>query len=400
MKKNKTSYKIAYKLLFMLAFGLIVFTGCKKDKYKPEESFIKVYNDNDGSRNYFPLSMQRTSDEGYLVLSAYNGWNIHLLKTDKVGELLWEYDLPSKYINAVPNLIERNGNLYFVCMDAVGLFTYVMQVDETGNKANEFQEFQQIRYPMYVCDNKSAVYIQNYERTSYETGIFELSAGMDQIVKAGSVQIYTDVEDKIVDHLSFTGKRFPFFVSVTPEKDYIVMSGFNNYSFSTIFMDANLDFSGVYNGAAFDGGLNAILPLGGNKFSLARFSFSNLYFNPSTTLSPTTIDIAESIPAQGKAELDAQSPVLIKNIPINGKDYVVYLATTKSNQLLLSFYEKGSSELKGSKYLGQSVPLKACDFSATQDGGLMILTRVTVMGSFNRIATIKLRKTELETVVD
>jgi hypothetical protein len=390
--------QISYNLLLILVFGF-VFTACKKE-FKPEESYVKVYNDTDGSKNYFPLSMQQTNDDGYLILSAYNGWNIHLVKTNKEGDLLWEYDLPNKYINAVPNLIKRDGILYFVCMDAVGLFTYVMKIDESGQNASEFQEFQQIKYPLYVCDNETAVYIQNYKRTTYQTGIYQLSGGMDQIEKSGNVNIFTDVEDKVVDHLRFTGKRFPFFISVTPEKDYIVMSGFNNYSFSTVFMNTNLNFSGVYNGAAFDGGLNAILPLGGNKYSLARFSFTNLYFNPSATLDPTTIDIAESIPAQGKAELDAESPVLIKNVVIKGVNYSVYLATTKSNQLLLSFYEKGNSELIGTKYLGQSVPLKACDFANTTDGGLLLLTRVTVMGSFNRIATIKLSKAELEVIVE
>src|SRR5690554_850043 len=397
MKKNNSLYKFTYKLMFLLAFSF-VFSGCK-DKFKPEESFIKVYDDKDGNKDYFPLSMQQTSDDGYLILSAYNGWNIHLLKTDNVGNLLWEVNLPAKYVNAVPNLIARNGNLYFVCMDAVGLFTYIMQVDESGRQAVEFQAFQQIHYPMYVFDNESEVYIQNYERTTYETGIFELNGNMDLIQKAGSVQVFTDVEDKIVHHMNYTGKRFPFFISVTPEKSHIVMSGFNNYSFSTIFLDANLNFSGVYNGAGFDGGLNALLPLGGNQFSLARFTYSNMYFNPSASLSPTTIDIAESIPAHGKSELDPHSPVLIKQINVDGAEYVVYLATTKSNQLLLNFYLKGSSELEASKYIGQSVPLKASDFAKTKDEGLMILARTTVMGSFNRIATIKLSKLELEAVV-
>lgn len=399
MIKNDISYMLMRKLMILIVLGF-VFIGCKKDKFEPEESFIKVYNDKDLHKNYFPLSMKRTSDKGYLILSAYNGWNIHLLKTDPLGELIWEYDLPSKYVNAVPNLIQRNDNLFFVCMDAVGLFTYVMQVDENEKKAKAIEEFHQIQYPMYVYDNESEVYIQNYERTTFETGIWELNSGMDQIKNSGTVQIYTDVEDKIVDHLNYTGKRFPFFINVTPEKDYVVFSGFNNYSFSTVFMDANLNFSGVYNGAAYDGGLNAILPLGGNKFSLARFSFSNLYINPNTTLDPTTIDIAESIPADGEVELDPQSPVLIKDVLINDESYVVYLASTKSNQLLLSFYLKGSSELKGSKYLGQSVPLKGCDFSKTEDGGLMILSRVTVMGGFNRVATIKLSKEDLEDIIE
>ena len=390
---------ITYKFLLILFAGLI-FTTCKKDKFEVEDSFIKVYNDSDMNKNYFPLSIAQTSDNGYLVLSAYNGWNIHVLKTNEAGDLLWEFDVPSNYVNAVPNLIKRNGAVYFVCMDAVGLFTYVLQIDEAGQQVTEFQQFPQIIYPMYVYDNETEIYIQNYDRTTFETGVFELSGAMDQLQNAGSVQIFTDVEDKIVNHINYTGKRFPFFLSVTPEKDYIVMSGFNNYSFSTVFMDANLNFSGVYNGAAFDGGLNAILPLGGNQFSLARFSFTNLYFNPATELSPSAIDIAESIPAEGKAELDAERPVLIKNCSINGSEYVVYLATTKSNQLFLSFYTKGSTIQKGSLYLGQSVPLMASDFSMTEDGGLMLLTRVTVMGSFNRVATIKLSKEEVEALVD
>ena len=398
MIQHMIKHSITYTFLILLAFGF-VFTGCKDD-FKPEESFIKVYDDSDLNKDYFPLSMKRTSDNGYFVLSAYNGSNIHLLKTDEVGELLWEYDLPSNYVNAVPNIIERDGSLYFVCMDAVGLFTYIMRVDESGQNAIEFQEFQDIMYPLYVADNGTTVYIQNYERTSFETGIFQLNTALDQIENSGSVQIYVDVEEQIVDHLNYTGKRFPFFVSITPEADYIVLNGFNNYSFSTVFMDANLDFTGVYNGAAFDGGLSAILPLGGNQFSMARFSFSDMYINPNATLSPTAIDITESIPAQLQAELDQQSPVLIKKVTINGSNYVAYLATTKSNQLLLNFYTEGTGELAGSKYLGESVPLKASDFSETDDGGLMILTQVTVMSSFNRIATIKLSKEELESAVE
>src|SRR5690554_1102187 len=398
MKKSNITYSFRYMILFLLLLGFVL-SGCK-DKYKPEESFIKVYDNKDGNKNYFPLSIQRTSDDGYLILSAYNGWNIHLLKTDKMGEFLWEFNLPSKYVNAIPNLIQRDDALYFVCMDAIGLFTYIMQVDEGGRQAIESHTFNQIQYPMYVFDNEDKVYIQNYNRTTYETGVIELNSGMNQIQNFGGVKIFTDVEDKVVDHLNYTGKRFPFFINVTPENNYVVINGFNNYSFSTVFLDANLNFSGVYNGNAFDGGLNAILPLGGNNFSLGRFSFSNMYFNPNATLSPTTVDITESIPAQGKSELDAQSPVLIKNMSINGLNYVVYLATTKSNQLMLSFYEKGSSDPKAIKYIGQSVPLKASDFIMTKDEGLIILAQTTVMGSFNRIGTIKLSKEELEATVE
>ncbi len=384
----------------MVVFFAFSLQGCKDDDFEPEESFIKVYDDQDMQSNYFPLSMHPTSDNGYLFLSAKNGSGIHLLKSDALGEVMWEYDMPSNYVNAVPNIIERNGNLYFVCMDAVGLFTYIMQVDETAQSASPSQTFPTIPYPLYVYDNGNSIYLQTYERESFKTGVYSLNSTMDQIIDSGLVDVQVDVEVEIVDHINFTGKRFPFFVSKTPEDDYVVINGFNNYSFSGVFLDANLDVAGVYNGAALDGGLSAMLPLGGNEFSIARFSYSDVYLNPSASLSPTAIDIAESIPAEWNSELDADSPILIKQMEIKGTNYSVYLATTKSNQLVLSFYAAGSSEVVANKYIGQSIPLKASDFMKTEDQGMMILTQATVMSSFNRIATIKLSKEELEALLE
>lgn len=383
-------------MVLTIAFLL---NGCNKD-FKPEESFIKVYHDQNSQNNYFPLSLFQTSDNGHIILSAKNGSKIHLMKADAQGELIWEYDLPDNYVNAIPNIIERNGNLHFICMDAVGLFTYVMQVDEAAQNASPVQSFPTLLYPLYVFDNGTSIYVQNYERTDFKTGIYHLNGMMDQIIDSALIDIQLDVETEIVEHINYTGRRFPFFVSITPENDYIVINGFNNYSFSGVFLNANLNVSGVYNGAAFDGGLSALLPLGGNQFSIARFSYDNGYINPNVALSPTAIDITESIPADWNSEIDTEYPILIKRLVVNGTNYITYLATTKSNQLVLHFYTEGGSELVGTKYLGQSVPLKACDFINTEDGGVMILAQATIMSSFNRVASIKLSNRELEDLLN
>ncbi|MFK7785212.1 MAG: hypothetical protein AB8B56_08850 [Crocinitomicaceae bacterium] len=384
-------------LILLVGF---LFAGCKSDEFKPEDSFIKVYDHSDINRNYFPLGMTTTSDNGYLIMSAYDGNRIHLLKTNELGDFLWEYDLPEQFTSAIPNLIEKNGTVYFMCMDAVGLFTYVMQVDEGAQNASVYQPFSSILYPLAWTDNGNSVYIQNYERNILSTGVYELNGTLDQVVDSADLEIYVDVELEIIDHLNYTGKRFPFFITTTPESDYIVFNGFNNYSFSSVFLDASMDFSGVYSGAAFDGGLNAMLPLGGNQFALSRFSFSDIYTNPNVSLSPTALDVAESIPSVWASELDSEAPILIKNLSVNGTEYAAYLATTKSNQLVLSLYSKTTGELAASKYIGESVPMQGCDFLETPDGGLMILTQATVMSSFNRIATIKLSKEELELLLD
>lgn len=384
----------------MLVLGTFTFLGgCKKGS-KPEDAYIKIYDDQNGNKHFFPLSMVKSIiDDGYVVMSAYDGWRIHLMKVDKTGEFVWNYELPEKYVNAVPNLVTLNGQNYLVCMDAVGLFAYVLKIDEGNHSITEVSSFQDILYPTYVYYSGQDVYIQNYNRTTYQTGIHRLTTDLASISESGSVNIYTDVEERIVDHVTYNGKRIPFFVSTTPEQNYIVMNGFYNYSFSLIFLNPDLTFAGVYNGAGFDGGLAACSPTGNSQFALARFSFDNLYYNSNVSLTPTTIDIAASIPAQGHSELDAKKPVLIKEISIKGSQYKAFLSSTRSNQILLSIYDRSGGNLIGKKYLGKNIPYMVCDFIQTTDSGLNILIQAKIMGSFDRIALIKLSKEQLETMV-
>ena len=394
----KYSFFRTFALLSLLSTSLLM--SCKKDDFKPEESYIKIYNDSEGNKKYTPLGIQQTSDQGFLILSAFNGWRINVMKIDKEGSLLWSTNLPSNYVNATPNILKYANKYYLVCMDNVGLFTYLMNIDEGAGSVNQIQNFSGILYPTAAFSNGSAIYIQNYDRLAFKTGIHQLSTSLTSIANSGEVNILTDVEDKVVGHIMYTGKRMPFFISTTPENDYIIMNGFNNYSFSLIFLDPNLLFTGVYNGAGFNGGVSSLLPLGGSKFSVARFSFDNLYMNPATNLNPTGIDITESISANGMSELNPDKPVIIRAVKVGGTNYVTLAASTRSNQLLLCFFDANSGALKGKKYIGKNTPYTISDLVSTEDNGLMILTQVKVMGSYDRIATIRLSNEQLEESIE
>jgi hypothetical protein len=388
---------IIYSMIF-LGLG-IGFSSCKKKVKEEEIPFIKIYDDQNGNKHFHPLGITTAAaNDGYIVMSAYDGWRIHLMKVDAKGEFVWNYELPENYVNAVPSLIKSNGANYLVCMDAVGLFTYVLKIDENNQSTTEVAAFTDILYPTYAYNSGQNIYIQNYNRLSMQTGIHKLTLDLSSIVQSADLDIFTDVEDRIVDHITFSGKRMPFFVSSTPENNYIVMNGFYNYSFSLIFLDQNLNFAGVYNGAGFNGGLAAISPSGGNKFSLARFSYDNVYYNANAALNPATIDITESISAQGHSELDAQKPVLIKELSIGGTSYKAFLSSTRSNQLLLSLYDKSSGSLAGKKYLGKNIPVTACDFIQTETGEVNILVQAKIMGSFDRIAIMKLSGDQLDEI--
>jgi hypothetical protein len=189
----------------------------------------------------------------------------------------------------------------------------------------------------------------------------------------------------------------PFFVRTTPEMSHVIMGCFYNYSFSTMFLDENLKLTGVYSGAHYDGSVSNLLPLGNDFFALARFSFQHLYFQPVVSLNPSTIAMANNIPAQGYAELNPALPSIIQPIMIGDTNYISFMASTWSNELSIYFFE--NEERKGAHTIGQNVPFYAADMTKTSDGGIIILVQVRVMGKFPRIGTIRLSKKQLEEII-
>lgn len=123
------------------------------------------------------------------------------------------------------------------------------------------------------------------------------------------------------------------------------MGCFYNYSFSTLFLDENLNLTGVYNGAHYDGSISNLLPLGNDFFAVSRFSFQNLYFQPVVSLNPNTIVMANSIPAQGYAELNPDRPSIIFPLMIGDTSYISFVASTWSNEMSIYFFE--NEERKG-----------------------------------------------------
>jgi hypothetical protein len=65
---------------------------------------------------------------------------------------------------------------------------------------------------------------------------------------------------------------------------------------------------------------------------------------------------------------------------------------------VLKLYDETGKKMK-STYLSKNVPIEACDMAFTPYGELLMLVRVRIMGSYNRIGSIKLSKSNLEKLV-
>ena len=324
-------------LLFGFVF-LFLIASCEK-KDTSSLPFVKIYDDQNGNRSFTPLSIiKSTQDHGYLVLSAFDGWRIHLMKIDKDGVFKWNLELPESYVNAVPSLVNINEQLYLVCMDPIDLNTRILRIDESNHSVVQVSTLEEVSYPVCAHYNGTQLFLMSCPLSSQMMGIHQVSTALDTVTQVGALTIGMNVDDYLLKHAMHTGKQWPFFIKSTPEKDRFVLNGFYNYSFSTVFLDNQLQFTGVYNGAAMDGSINQIEPEGGNEYALSRVSGEYLFFNSKVSLDPTAIAMATSIEAKGDAELNHENPVLIKELTIKGLKYRAFLASTHSNQLSLKIF--------------------------------------------------------------
>ena len=97
------------RIAFVCSLGLFfLLLACEK-KDMTSLPFVKIYDDQNGNRSFTPLSIiKSTQDNGYLVLSAFDGWRIQVMKIDKDGVFSWNLELPDSYVNAVPSLVNIN----------------------------------------------------------------------------------------------------------------------------------------------------------------------------------------------------------------------------------------------------------------------------------------------------
>lgn len=391
--------RILFTISSFVFLGSVVLTSCKKDDFKPEEAHVRIYTEVGQGKKFQPLAIEQLEDDGYLTLSAFDGWNIFLMKTDALGKLVWSASVPSPYVNATPNLLFYQGNYYFVCMDEVGLFTYLMKIDIHSGGVEMVKSFSYLLYPTAAYANATSIFIQNYHRLHEKMGLNQLNSTLTDTFATVQMPINKNVTEEVVNHITFEGRRFPFFIQSSPNNDWIAMNGFFNHSFSLLFFDANLNFQGVYNGAAFDGGINAMFAHNSNEFSLGVFSNQGQYFTPKTTLSTSSINIVESISAQAFPELHNQKSVVVKPLTIDGKAYIGMIGSAKNNQLQFHLFDSENASLIATKYIGKNVPYSVCDMIETKDHGLMFLIQAKVFGFNEQIATIKWSDESLKEMV-
>ena len=383
---------ITYILAVVLSFSML---GCKKELPKGmEPGFFKIYDDQASSNTYRTLDAHETSGGGALILASLNHTQMYILRVNEKGEYMTSAVITGGNKHPLPNLLYINNIFYAGCMDEVGLFTRILQIDENTCAATTVAEFQNLLYPLAfsVVDN-SSILLLGYDRWTYASQLSKISLD-GQVAWTKDANVFQDAESEIVSHLNGTGKRYPFYTAGWNGK--YVANCFNNYSFSFLVFDGGTGFpDAIYNGSHFSSGTSAFLELGGGNAAITRFSFGKSYLLPTFPQTSGVVSLTDDMGGLLVEEAEADSEFELGQITVDDTPYLCYAYNTENGRVAIGFLGS-SGELKARKYFGSSNnPFKIGNFIPTSDKGLMVAGTFYVAGAFPRPALFKLNEKEL-----
>ena len=400
------------KILYILSILTLMLSIACEEESSPvfdQKSFTTIYDNDQFSITYDPIDFKQTDDGGYLILGSrklptpantapplYSG--IYLMKADKFGNFVSEVEVDAQYVNGISPLTEVDGKYYFFCMQELTLQTHLAEITPDG-EVTAITEVTGITFPTaanYDPDSRLFLLL-GYDHIDKQTTFSRINtAGAIQgDISTFGIGVGDDnIDEPLLNHFTRTGIKLPFAVGKSGAQFYF--NGFYNYTFSLVFFNPNQEEpTGVVQGQLDEGGMSAVLPLGGSKFAASRFNFGDNYVLPNTTLSTTGISSSTDLGGYTVPELVSNARVRILRAQVESKNILIYGSDSRSKQIALLFYDEATGTFISSRYLGFSNPFEISSMAQTDDGGLAICGKTYVVGRFPRICLFKLSKEEL-----
>jgi hypothetical protein len=241
-------------VISMLAFA----ASCdiQENTVEPEDVFTRVYNTDNYSDAFYPISIAQTADSGYLILGGMEVTDTqflsaYLIKVDSRGAFEWERMPAENYVNPLSGLTLSGTSYQFFCMDKLNLGTYLVQVEDQGGSFAEVGYLGGLQYPLAAAKiNSGGFVVQGYNREDLKTVLARLNANGVAIWQE-EYDTFEDVEENIIRHIIRTSRPLPFMTGSMGNS--LFFNGFYNYSFSMGFVNANDgNLTGVINGPGVD----------------------------------------------------------------------------------------------------------------------------------------------------
>ncbi|MBC8110979.1 MAG: hypothetical protein H7Y04_07970 [Verrucomicrobia bacterium] len=396
-------------IFFLIFLPFLSACDLKDNVSEPTLSFVKIYDNNDFSKAFTPLDIKQTADSGFVILGRTPSdkssfYSVYLMKVARDGAFQWEHT-SDIYVNPISDLLVDGNDFVFFATNRTTLTANLLRAEQTPGTVFEVPTTVRIqddeveyKYPLAAGAITGGYLLQTLDENFSTTRLFKLSANGSANWSTG-FDIFESLEEKTINHLTRRGQIFPFFVGETGNSGYF-FNGFNNFTLSMTFVDANGKQTAELKGEEYQSGVSNALAIAGGKMAMARYKGDgeNVLL-PQATVNPAQDGTAQKLVGNDLPELNKFARIIIKKATIAGKNVVLYGTDTKNGQMVIFAYDEATGNLLGSRYIGSNNTFQMGGFTLTQDEGMAISGAIFVAGRFSRICLFKLTKSDLEKLV-
>ncbi len=385
-----------YFLLLLSPFLCIRCELNQKD-YDPEGDFIKIYNDSDVDKKYYPAGIKQVDDGGYLVVSGvkYEEDDSELpltevFKTNSLGRLEWRTSFED--LRAPANgLIHTAQFSGFIAMAGNELNGYLITLDlETGNETNRFDL--DIKFPLAFYQSETSIAVLGYNSDDRTSDFNVYDASNLNLQHSTSLNINKDVEISILEHLNKLGDQLPFFIGEWTEggKQAYFANCYDNYSLRLVLFNSGHNKDKDVFVYQDNGAISSFLFKGENSYALTLFYNDDNFLHPDTSLNSAGSQQFNKTMGLPLPELTPKAKVYA-NQHFNGNDStLVFISSTNKNSIHVYQFEYNGDKLIRQFEMGFEDDISISSAVQTKDMGYAVLARIFVTGKYPRPVILKI----------
>jgi len=383
------------KRLLILFSVCSLFSSCSDQgtDFLPVEKFSSVFVDGAQDASYEPLDVIQTEDNGYLVLAEAAQDVVFVLKLSPLGKTIWSASLPATFVNPVADLVLSEGKYYFIASARADQTAALIEVDDLNQTLAPAQRtYPGYRNPLAFgrLDTESFLML-NYNDTTgpvlskIQSGFAQEWARRFDDAARSDIEISALRENTNVNFFvgGFNNGANTFFHSLRQ----------NGYALT--YTDAEGLETGQISGTAEDriisynylGNLNGAINYQTNGVSFFQNPLP-LQLNDSVPLTALEGDELTDKSRLGNAQIVNDEVVATTNL--------INIYDTADGRVKWTNYDITSGAISNIDYIGGSDLIVLKKAIRTRDGGLLILSKVSISGSRDRIAVQKIPEEELK----
>lgn len=379
----------------ILALLLIYSCDIKQKDYKAANDFIKIFNDSDTEKDYYPTGIAQTEDNGYLIVTGVKNQSsineyptTEYFKTNELGEIEWVKT--SEYLAPASGTFAHMEEAGFIAMDGKNNAILFKINLENGDIIDQVDLDMKMPLACYNNNNDLAILGYNYIDLQTKLKTFSLSDFNNTTTSTFSIGQYASKD--VQPHMNKTGDQFPFLIGEwidegNPSFFSICLS---NESLRVVFLDGLTNKS---KGDIFSQGtkasISSFLHKDDNKFAYTRYYKGDCYI---TLDSAINTSVSQQFNATGTIlpELTYNAKVYSNKLITDRDTSMVFISTTNRNSVIVYQYKMNEEEPVNKFEIGFDEKIEICTATETVDMGYAVLVRIYVSGQYPRPMIIKL----------